>query len=181
MDNLWEKIQPFLLPFFFTILGAYLNKIFDSWLSMRRLKKEALCKRAHYRQEWVNSLRREMAGFFAIATQHSGLSAEYTKYADDLSSRMALILFHLNPKEDVSKEIETCLQTIIASPLPAGEKKDLEKFKFLSQAILKFEWERIKRELAGQEGEPSHSSPKDAMELYNSWIKKPVAGGTASR
>lgn len=174
MENLWEKIQPLLWPFFFTILGAYLNKIFDSFLSMRYLKKETLCKRAAYRQEWVNALRIEFATFLAITSNHRG-KEDYEKYAENLALNIARIHFYLNPQEEITREIKKCMDDIMhPTPLierkpPMCARKDLEKFALLAQAILKFEWERIKRELQGKDEEKQHFHLKNAMELYNNW------------
>lgn len=176
-----------LLSLLGSIIGVLGAKLVDNYISKDKLKKEALCKRTAYRQEWVNALRAELAKFLAITSNHGGTADDYEKYAEELALSVVKIHFYLNPQEEITREIKECMDNII-HPTPMIERKppmlakeDLEKFALLAEAILKFEWERIKRELAGQEGETSHSYPKDAMELYNSWIKKPVAGGTASR
>ena len=168
-----------LLSLLGSIIGVLGTKLVDNYISKDKLKKEALCKRTAYRQEWVNALRIEFANFFAIASNHRGTDEDYEKYAEELALSVTKIHFYLNPQEEITREIKECMDKII-HPTPMIEKrppmlakKDLEKFALLAEAILKFEWERIKRELRGQEeDEERHFYPKNAMELYNHWGKE---------
>lgn len=153
MSNWVPSILALVGSFCSGLCGVCLGKRMERKIVKERLKKEALAKRSAYRQDWVNDLRREMAGFYAIITQHLGTPSDCQKYVDALSLHMAMILFYLNPKEPIYDEIKTSMQRLLPgrSGVPAGNEEEIENFRVTSQRILKDEWERIKRELDGHE------------------------------
>jgi len=73
-----------------------------------------------------------------------------------------MILLYLNPKEPVYAEIKTVMENLRPNASPSGSQSaqktftpaqnelGIAEFLRLSQGILKEEWERIKRELAGK-------------------------------
>lgn len=144
------------------LCGVIVGNKMKAKTERERLQKEALSQRAAYRQDWVNALRQEMAGFYAIVTQHNGSDQDCQKYADALSLHKAMILLYLNPKEPVYAEIKTVMENLRPNASPSGSQSTqktfapaqnelgIAEFLRLSQGILKEEWERIKRELAGK-------------------------------
>lgn len=118
-------------------------------------------KISEFRQEWVNSLRNELATLIAcVDAVNFHLSLEKSTQEDLSSAKKTLremheakakILLRINPKENLSIDTIAAIDNLLAnihktkqSELPQL-KSDTDALIAASQKLLKFEWDRVKR------------------------------------
>ena len=112
------------------------------------------------RQAWINALRDLIAectstsGLIHMADWSNRSQAEFEAKMERLAFLIAKIRLMLNPKEEDHQRLAELLRTLLKSlgGRKAGDTKDVsagakavQELVPLSQAILKREWERVKR------------------------------------
>lgn len=110
------------------------------------------------RQAWINALRDSVAEYLSIANYvhvadwRERPESEYNEKMDRLSFLLSKIRLMLNPNEDDHKNLAKSLSGFAMLCANARDEKDKDKWHLahndslaLTQAILKREWERVKR------------------------------------
>ncbi len=133
-------------------------------IAERQFKIEVLSRN---RQEWINKLREEIAQWdkafsnLGMAAGRNGNMDEYYKMLDEMTLRTSRIQLMLNPGEelhaDLLKRMFTLQQNLVNFTADIQNKEAVDEDKLIAlasdrdpmrrgvQAILKSEWERVKR------------------------------------
>jgi len=138
-------------------LFSGLVALLSSWLAVRRALASGRAQRqfnataqiAGFRQEWINSLRNEIAehqalclGSMPALTQDSGLSHDRTYRLAEISNRILLRVNRSDPEyETLSTALAVDRLRISQNEVPAQDTTQI------AQSILKREWERLKKDL----------------------------------
>ena len=150
--------------------GAIIASIIAAIISLLGLIISKEQKTSEFRQVWIDNLRREISAFIAHSLAIASVKTGDVKYSDakeawtalrqdfvTLNHSMAAIMLHLNPKEKSSHDLLEVIKQIEKMLSPAEWKitdaKEFQssfdstekKFVSLAQAILKCEWERVKK------------------------------------
>jgi hypothetical protein len=107
---------------------------------------QAALQIAQFRQSWIEQLRRELASLRAQLTAAKKENFS-TKEAQEKLSHAFLML---NANEDKTKELWACVTDFAKAYVDVnaeGKSSALSKFDDVARALLKEEWDRLKREL----------------------------------
>lgn len=136
------------------LLAVVLGPLVSLWAAQRQSRVTVLSAN---RQAWINTLRDLLAecmaisGFIHIADWSNREQSEFDEKMERFALVVSKIRLMLNPKEQDHQRLSELLSELMKSMRSLKEKNAVKgaqlirDFVPLSQAILKQEWERVKR------------------------------------
>ncbi|WP_047999410.1 hypothetical protein [Lactiplantibacillus herbarum] len=140
----------------FTIFATLLGLIGYSVRQKQKLVAEQIAKS---RIDWLKEMREHVANYITSVNVTYDYRMNHTNMADDkikkeyrelkqkVEKNYALIMFNLNPKEKITKQLNDYLQ-LANEPITMGDKKEAETALDENvQAFFKSEWDKAKKEI----------------------------------